>query len=169
MFQVTYSTSSEWHAFEILPFIVIGIFGGVYGAGFIRANLFWNKLRNERFSRPVYEVFWVCLGTALLCYWNGFTNIDSGELVKLLLNECSYDSSSSAGHDSIESLLCQHGDLQNSFWGVFVLLGLTMVVKILLTVVTFGAKVPAGIFIPSMVVGACFGRMVGIVVGVLVR
>lgn len=36
--------------------------------------------------------------------------------------------------------------------------------KAALTVITFGVKVPAGIFIPSMAVGACFGRILGIFV-----
>ena len=37
-----------------------------------------------------------------------------------------------------------------------------MIVKALLTVVTFGIRVPAGIFIPTLGVGACFGRIVGL-------
>lgn len=37
-----------------------------------------------------------------------------------------------------------------------------MVVKGALTVVTFGIKVPAGIFIPTLGVGACAGRILGI-------
>ncbi len=43
-------------------------------------------------------------------------------------------------------------------WQLF----LAMVVKGLLTIFTYGIKVPAGLFIPSMFVGACFGRIVGI-------
>jgi chloride channel 3/4/5 len=39
-----------------------------------------------------------------------------------------------------------------------------MVVKGALTVVTFGIKVPAGIFIPTLGVGACAGRVLGIAV-----
>jgi len=37
-----------------------------------------------------------------------------------------------------------------------------MVVKGALTVVTFGIRVPAGIFIPTLGVGACAGRLLGI-------
>jgi hypothetical protein len=37
-----------------------------------------------------------------------------------------------------------------------------MTVKGVLTIVTFGIKVPAGIFIPTLGVGACAGRVVGI-------
>lgn len=39
-----------------------------------------------------------------------------------------------------------------------------MVVKAGLTVVTFGIKVPAGIFIPTLGVGACAGRLLGVAV-----
>lgn len=38
----------------------------------------------------------------------------------------------------------------------------TATLKIILTIATFGIKIPAGIFIPSMVVGASFGRILGI-------
>jgi len=34
--------------------------------------------------------------------------------------------------------------------------------KVLLNFITFGVKVPGGIFIPTMVAGAVFGRMVGL-------
>jgi chloride channel 3/4/5 len=39
-----------------------------------------------------------------------------------------------------------------------------MVVKAALTIVTFGIKLPAGIFIPTLGVGACAGRIVGLAV-----
>ncbi len=39
-----------------------------------------------------------------------------------------------------------------------------MVLKGLLTIITFGIKLPAGIFIPTLAVGACFGRIVGLLV-----
>lgn len=41
-------------------------------------------------------------------------------------------------------------------------IAITMLIKAALTVVTFGIKLPAGIFIPSLVVGACTGRITGI-------
>jgi chloride channel 3/4/5 len=36
-------------------------------------------------------------------------------------------------------------------------------------IISYGTKVPAGIFVPSMAVGATFGRMVGIIVKALYR
>ena len=44
------------------------------------------------------------------------------------------------------------------------MIAVALVVKAALTVVTFGIKVPAGIFIPTLGVGACAGRIVGLLV-----
>lgn len=41
---------------------------------------------------------------------------------------------------------------------------LATVLRTVLIIISYGAKVPAGIFVPSMAVGATFGRMVGILV-----
>lgn len=46
-------------------------------------------------------------------------------------------------------------------------LAIATVLRILLVIVSYGCKVPAGIFVPSMAVGASFGRMVGILVQAL--
>lgn len=46
---------------------------------------------------------------------------------------------------------------------------LATIFRILLVIVSYGSKVPAGIFIPSMAVGATFGRMVGILVKAIYR
>lgn len=42
------------------------------------------------------------------------------------------------------------------------LLILAMIVKFILTIFTFGIKVPCGLFIPSLCLGAIMGRIVGI-------
>jgi chloride channel 3/4/5 len=41
-------------------------------------------------------------------------------------------------------------------------LALAICLKTVLFIVTFGAKVPCGAFIPSMAIGSCFGRLVAI-------
>jgi chloride channel 3/4/5 len=41
------------------------------------------------------------------------------------------------------------------------------VLRILFVIISYGCKVPAGIFVPSMAIGASFGRMVGILVQAL--
>ena len=46
---------------------------------------------------------------------------------------------------------------------------LATVIRMGFVVISYGCKVPAGIFVPSMAVGATFGRMVGIVVKAMYR
>lgn len=43
-------------------------------------------------------------------------------------------------------------------------LAIATVVRTLLVIISYGCKVPAGIFVPSMAIGASFGRMVGMFV-----
>lgn len=41
------------------------------------------------------------------------------------------------------------------------------VIRVFLVIISYGCKVPAGIFVPSMAIGASFGRTVGILVQAL--
>lgn len=41
-------------------------------------------------------------------------------------------------------------------------LALALIFKMVITIFTFGIKVPAGLFIPSMAAGAIAGRMIGV-------
>ena len=46
---------------------------------------------------------------------------------------------------------------------------LATVIRTGLVVISYGCKVPAGIFVPSMAIGATFGRMIGIMVKAMYR
>lgn len=48
----------------------------------------------------------------------------------------------------------------NAIW----LLLLALIFKFIITIFTFGIKVPAGLFIPSLCFGAIIGRIVGVAV-----
>ena len=54
-------------------------------------------------------------------------------------------------------------------WRIFNSLILATAIRTGLVVVSYGCKVPAGIFVPSMAIGAAFGRTVGILVKALYR
>jgi chloride channel 3/4/5 len=43
-------------------------------------------------------------------------------------------------------------------------LSVATILRVLLVIVSYGCKVPAGIFVPSMAIGASFGRLIGILV-----
>ncbi|KAH0093134.1 chloride channel protein, partial [Aureobasidium melanogenum] len=74
------------------------------------------------------------------------------ESMEILFLECE------GGHDY--DGLC---DRQNRWTSVLSLL-IATVLRTFLVIISYGCKVPAGIFVPSMAIGASFGRMVGILV-----
>lgn len=87
MFQVKYDQS--WHFFEIVFYIIIGIFGGVFGATLIKWNLRAQAFRKKYLSRyAILEVTLLALGTAIICYPNMFLRIDMTEAMEILFKEC---------------------------------------------------------------------------------
>jgi chloride channel 3/4/5 len=77
------------------------------------------------------------------------------ELVYNLFAEC-HEGSSHSGLCVVDPSSFEH------VWPILYTIFVAMVVKGVLTIVTFGIKVPAGIFIPTLGVGACAGRILGI-------
>ncbi|KAG0052611.1 hypothetical protein BGZ83_002381 [Gryganskiella cystojenkinii] len=153
VFQVSYDR--DWHGFEMFFYLVLGILGGLWGAFFIRMNLRLAAFRKTSWLRyfPIYEVFGVCLLTAVVGYLNIFTRVQSPELLANLFRECDGNASNYHG-------LCDEGGVTLRVFSLLSASG----VKGLLTILTFGLAIPAGIFMPSMVIGALFGRALGMVV-----
>ena len=151
IFEVRYAT--DWRFFEMLVFILLGVLGGALGALFIKASGIWARTfrRIPAIKRwPILEVFLVALVTGLASFWNRYTKLAVTELLFELASPCTK-------HD--QSGLCpQSGDeimvIVRYLCGAFV-------VKSFLTTITFGIKVPAGIYVPSMVVGGLLGRIFG--------
>ncbi|KAH9942350.1 chloride channel [Epithele typhae] len=158
LFQVTYD--KDWHAYELFPFLLLGVFGGVYGAYFSKLNYRWSRhVRNGTWMKtyPVMEVVLITGITAILSFLNPYTKMGGTELVYNLFAECREGSSNS------HSGLCVLNPPTQAVPIISALL-IAMFVKGVLTIVTFGIKVPAGIFIPTLGVGACAGRVVGILI-----
>ncbi len=55
-------------------------------------------------------------------------------------------------------------EASNGVYSAIWLLLLALIFKFIVTIFTFGIKVPAGLFIPSLAFGAIVGRIVGIAV-----
>lgn len=162
LFQVTYDR--DWHAYELGFFLLLGVFGGVYGAYFSKLNYRWSRhVRNKTWlkTHPVLEVLLVTLVTTFLCFLNPYTRMGGTELVYELFAECRTGGPNSNTKNGICVL-----DPSNfkTTWPTVQAILVAMVVKAGLTVVTFGIKVPAGIFIPTLGVGACAGRLLGVAV-----
>ncbi|KAI9815505.1 MAG: hypothetical protein M1827_002639 [Pycnora praestabilis] len=156
LYQVTYT--SGWHGFEMVPFAILGIIGGLYGGLFIKLNMKiaqWRKSSNI-IKGPIFEVILVSLVTALANFPNLFMRAQSSELVYSLFAECSALSDDTFG-------LCKTG---SATAGTIVLLLLAAVLGFFLASVTFGLEIPAGIILPSMAIGALYGRALGVIVEV---
>ncbi|QPH12616.1 hypothetical protein C2857_004865 [Epichloe festucae Fl1] len=155
MFQVRYLV--DWEYFELLSFIFVGVVGGALGALFIKASKYWA----QTFRRigpiktyPILEVFLVALVTALLNFWNPLVK---EPVAKLLLNLASPCNANDENTDELG--LCPKS--VNDIPSILLTLMIAFLIKGFLTVITFGIKVPAGIYIPSMVVGGLLGRIIG--------
>ncbi len=154
MFQVKYDR--DWHFFEILFYIIIGIFGGLYGAFVMKWNLRAQAFRKKYLSKyAVLEATLLAAGTAIIAYPNVFLRIDMTESMEILFLECE-------GAEDYQGL-CEP---DKRFWNV-VSLVLATALRVVLVIISYGCKVPAGIFVPSMAIGASFGRTVGIIVQAL--
>lgn len=90
MFQVSYDRS--WHFFEVIFYIIIGIFGGLYGAFVIKWNLRVQGFRKKYLGPyPITEAVVLAILTAIICYPNQFLRIDMTESMEILFQECEGD------------------------------------------------------------------------------
>ncbi|KAK7207750.1 putative voltage-gated chloride channel [Myxozyma melibiosi] len=149
IFQVT--SNRLFHDFEIVPFVLLGVIGGVVGALFIKLNMMiarWRP-RSRVFNHPLVEVAVLSVVTALVNFPDPFSRIQNIVLVANLFQECAADST---------SMLCDH----DSSGKVIALLLLVAFLGIIFSAYTFGTSIPSGVMMPSMTVGACYGRAFGI-------
>ncbi|CAD6905096.1 unnamed protein product [Tilletia controversa] len=155
LFQVTYD--KEWAWSELPFFVLIGVFGGIYGAYFTKLNMWW--ARNVRAKTwmvkyPVAEVMMITFISVVVSFFNSYTRMGGVEFIASLFSECH-------AHESLDGLCVSE---TNQIGPLVFSVAWAMITKGLLTIITFGIKLPAGIFIPTLAVGACFGRIVGLLV-----
>ncbi|KAK9451357.1 chloride channel [Limtongia smithiae] len=169
LFQVAYE--HDWHTFEFLIFVFIGALGGLIGATVSRLNRWWVRVfSSKKFVKrhPVFEVIVLVVLTSAISYFNVYTKKPPSELVYDLARPCVYREDA----DDVLSLdyeddaeLCP--TTMSAYAASILSLVIAFIVKLGLTSITIGLKVPAGIYVPSMVIGALFGRIVGLMIQLL--
>lgn len=105
-------------------------------------KLFWYAHRTKLVDRHAH-VLQVTLATSLLCFVNPYTRMSGTELVYNLFAECK------PGSPNTHQGLCVLNPPEQAL-PVISAIFVALVVKGALTIVTFGIKLPAGIFIPSL-------------------
>lgn len=161
LYQVQYTTG--WHSFEIIPFVLLGVLGGIFGGLFTHLNMLVARFRrsdhNPLRNKQLLEVLSIALITALINFPNNFMRAQLSELVYYLFAECAtignHDifglcKATTAGSLSLASLLVTAAGL-----------------GFLLATITFGLPIPAGIILPSLALGALSGRALGVTMELL--
>ncbi|EIW58503.1 uncharacterized protein TRAVEDRAFT_58724 [Trametes versicolor FP-101664 SS1] len=153
LFQVTESRS-VWRAFELIPWVFLSVVGGLLGSLLIKLNTAAAVYRRHSMLHewPIVEVVGFTAITAAVSYPMVFMRVQSSELVANLFQEC--DPAKGDYHG-----LCN----PSAIWANVFLLTLTALAKVGFTAWTFGMMVPAGIFLPTITIGASLGRAVGLI------
>lgn len=151
LFEVTYDSS--WHSFELPFYAILGVFGGLYGIIVSRFNKRVAGFRKRYLTESqINEVVFLAIFTASFSYFNSFLRLDMTETMQSLFSECG---------KSDKEWLC---DSNLPKMKTIASLLFATVARMFLTSITYGCKVPAGIFVPSMAAGATFGHAVGLIV-----
>uniref|UniRef100_H2YSM9 Chloride channel protein n=1 Tax=Ciona savignyi TaxID=51511 RepID=H2YSM9_CIOSA len=143
---------------------------------YVTYNKPWFLKNSKLGNYPILEVVVVTFITAAASYPNPYTRIDASMMIAELVKECG---------PVMQNNLCDYtasvvnatfsvvkdppvtpigSGLRTALWQ----LALALLFKGIITVFTFGIKVPTGLFIPSMGVGAIMGRLIGVGVEQLV-
>ncbi|RMZ91527.1 hypothetical protein DV736_g1259, partial [Chaetothyriales sp. CBS 134916] len=161
LYQVTYTTG--WHNFEIVPFLLLGVLGGIAGGLLIHVNMLVARFRNSDHNplrgKPLLEVLAVSILSALINYPNNFMRAQLSDLVYYLFAECA-----TIGNRDIFGLcrVTTAGALSMA-----TLLVTASVLGFFLASITFGLPIPSGIILPSLAIGALYGRALGVVMELL--
>lgn len=155
LFETNYGTSYLPSHYAV--FVLLGIAGGIFGGVFCKFNFRWSKwFRSYPIIKrhPVFEVFLVVLATAVLQFPNPLTRQPGDIIIKNLLVDCRSQHSAASWVCQNEGNVAANGSYIGwLFYGT--------IVKLVLTIITFGCKVPSGVIIPALDAGALFGRLVG--------
>ncbi|KAF4443095.1 CLC chloride channel [Fusarium acutatum] len=153
LFETNYGVN--YNALHYFVFVILGVCGGIFGGVFCRANFLWSKsfrkiplIKNN----PVSELALVTLITAVLQFPNMLIRETGDIVMQRLLVDCNH---------AEEDWICQQEAQTTSMGTYYAWLVSGTFVKLFLTTITFGCKVPSGIIIPAMDAGALFGRMIG--------
>ncbi|KAI8394188.1 chloride channel [Radiomyces spectabilis] len=153
LFQVHYD--KEYHLFEMVPFILCGAFAGFFGAFMTYFNIKYQHFRRSTVigKWPVAEVLGIMLLTAISGFWNPFTRLSLSEFAANLFSECS------PNNDNAGLCVMTTGEIPRILYLLFT----ALIIKMGLTIITFGCRVPGGIFLPALVIGAVTGRIIGLI------
>uniref|UniRef100_A0A8C1W398 Chloride channel protein n=1 Tax=Cyprinus carpio TaxID=7962 RepID=A0A8C1W398_CYPCA len=173
------SDSVQYNLYEIPLFIIMGALGGVLGALFNIINYWLTIFRIRYIHRPclqVMEAMLVAAVTATVSFAMIYFSNDCQPLgqdnteeypLQLFCADGEYNSMATAFFNtperSVRSLFHNPPGTYNP-----VTLGVFTLAYFALAVWTYGLTVSAGVFIPSLLIGAAWGRLFGILLSFII-
>ncbi|CAL1536656.1 unnamed protein product [Lymnaea stagnalis] len=168
----TFDNVSYSHSFELFIVVCMGAIGGLLGALFNQLNLKLTMFRMrfvQKKWQKVLETMMVAMYTAafayiLIFYRNDCKPIEDdteSTLVQFFCKDGEYSSSARLFFDTPEATV-KH--LFHNEPGTYQIITLSIFASgyFLLACWTYGLSIPSGLFIPSLLIGAAWGRIVGI-------
>lgn len=171
LFQVNFGNFS-WLFMEIIPFIILGVLGGYYGFLFTKLNLkfsssSWKQFIQTKLSSflkvdPFYgkylEIFLILLLTTLLNFPFEITRLPLDAYLKILFTDCPANDTNPDKFSNSSNFMCLTSDTITILKLCYILIQ-----GFILSTYTFGLTLPGGVLMPSLVLGATTGRLIGII------
>lgn len=169
LFEVLFGNFS-WLFMETIPFLLLGLVGGVYGFLYTRLYLkfsdphfksrLWLRLailfRLEESKGKYVEMLLVAVATALLTFVLPLTKLPLNAFMRLLFTDCPEKTSSLETNST--NFMCHPSSLATVLKLAYIL-----VLGFFISAYSYGMNLPGGILMPSLVLGGTMGRTVGII------
>lgn len=152
---------NQYQKAEIIPFFLIGVFGGVVGAAFVIVQQWiyrlrhWNRLSWMFVKRP----FFMDIMGIMIAVITAAVSFSAGDFLAVPLTASLQDLVTNTTLDAplLELSAKDWGSQRHLMMDLF-LYGLIILV---LSAATTVLVLPAGLFLPSLAIGAGWGRLVG--------
>ncbi|XP_069998850.1 H(+)/Cl(-) exchange transporter 7 isoform X2 [Penaeus vannamei] len=160
-----------YEIWEFIPFLLMGIMGGLLGALYNHINFKLTAFRMKYINRPwrkIVEAVFVAFMTAVVAFLmiyllHDCREIDTKSSEYPIQMFCNYGEENAAAaiwfqtpEKSVRSLF--HDPTDSFSWTT---LGVFFTCYFFLACWTYGLGIPSGLFIPTLLCGAAWGRLVG--------
>lgn len=170
LFEVHFGNFS-WIFLEFVPFVFLGILGGIYGHYYTKINLKFSKASFKHFIQSrladvfhtleengrYLEILLVVLVTTVLNFPLNISRLPLLAYLKLLFTECPVTNTEASLDSNSSNFMCQPLNAIN-----MLKLGYILVQGFIISAYSFSLPLPGGVLMPSLVLGATSGRLLGI-------
>lgn len=150
---------NNWLFFEGFIYLILGILCGGLGILFNRLNISFSRFRNRMVQSnkafKITEVLLITIITSSIGFILASSHYTLNEMLRFLYTDCFEDNNNNNPFCSLDS---GTGFPLRSLGSLLLL----TFESFLLTSYTYGISLPGGVLLPSLVIGAIIGRLVGV-------